>query len=52
MPTDTLDAPLIELTDPALARPIQPALLGARADVIAAARDLLAVPEAALTRPW
>jgi DinB superfamily len=52
MTTQTLDAPILENTDPALARPLPPALAGARADVIAAARDLLAIPEAALTRPW
>jgi hypothetical protein len=52
MTSDTLDAPLLERTDPSLARPLPPALVGARADVIAAARDLLAIPEAALARPW
>ncbi|MFI5226576.1 MAG: DinB family protein [Candidatus Limnocylindrales bacterium] len=48
----TLDAPFLENTDPTLARLLPAALAGARADVIAAARDLLAIPEAALTRPW
>ncbi len=48
----TLDAPFLENTDPALARPLPIALTGARADVIAAARDLLAVPETSLTRTW
>jgi hypothetical protein len=52
MTTARQDAPLIEHTDPSLARPLPAALVGARADVIAAARDLLAIPEAALTRPW
>ena len=52
MTTEPLDAPLFDDTDPSLARPLQPALVGARADVVAAARDLLAIPEAALTRPW
>ncbi len=47
-----LDAPLLERTDPSLARPLPPALASARADVVAAGRDLLAIPEAALTRPW
>jgi hypothetical protein len=47
-----LDAPLLELTDASHARPLPAALGGARAEAIAAARDLLAIPEAALTRPW
>jgi hypothetical protein len=47
-----LDAPLIERTDDSLARPIPRGLVGARATVVAAARDLLAIPEASLTRPW
>ena len=46
------DAPLLDFTDDSLARPLHPALVGARADVIAAARDVIAVPEAALTLPW
>ena len=50
--SEALDAPLIELTDPSLVRPLAPALVRARTDVIAAARDLLAVPESALARPW
>jgi hypothetical protein len=52
MTNEMLDAPLLDRTDPALARPLPPALAGARADVIASAQDLLAIPEAALTRPW
>jgi hypothetical protein len=52
MTHDTLDAPLLDRTDPSLARPLQPALVGARADVLAAAHDLLAIPETALARPW
>lgn len=52
MMTDPIDAPLLENTDDALARPIPAALMSARADVVAAARDLLAIPEAALTKPW
>ena len=47
-----IDAPFLENTDPALARPLPAALAGARRDVVAAARDLLAIPEAALSRPW
>lgn len=48
----TLDAPLVGHTDPSLARSFPGALAGARADVVAAARDLLAIPETALTRAW
>jgi hypothetical protein len=47
-----LDAPLLERTDDALARPLPLALTRARADVVAAARELLAIPETALTKPW
>jgi hypothetical protein len=47
-----LDAPLLELTDASIARPLPPALADARRDVVSAARDLLAIPEASLTRPW
>src|SRR5450631_3635253 len=46
------DAPLYDLTDPALVRPLPEALAVARADVLAAARDLLAIPGSALTLPW
>jgi DinB family protein len=52
MTTEILDAPLLQHTDPSLARPLAPALVGARSDVIAAARDVLAIPEAALELPW
>jgi hypothetical protein len=52
MTTDMLNTPLLENTDPSLARPVPEALVGARADVIAAALDLLAIPESALTRVW
>ena len=52
MTTDALDAPLLEQTDASLSRPLHPALIGARTDVIAAAADLMEIPEAALTRPW
>ncbi len=53
MTTSTVvDAPLLDLTDDSLARPLPAALHGARADVLAAAADLLAIPEASLTRPW
>ena len=47
-----LDAPLLERTDDALARPLPEALTRARIDAAAAVADLLAIPEAALTKPW
>jgi hypothetical protein len=52
MNVETIDAPLLEHTDPSLARPLPAALARARADVIAGAHDLLALPETALVRPW
>lgn len=52
MTTAELDRPLLELTDPSLARPLAPAIGRARADAIAAARAILAIPESALGRPW
>jgi hypothetical protein len=52
MTDDRIDALLYRWTDDALARPLHPALVGARADVTAAAQGLLAIPEAALPRPW
>ena len=50
--TRPLDAPLLDATDPALARPLAGDLARARSDVLAAGRDLLATPEWALDRPW
>jgi hypothetical protein len=52
MTTEDLDAPLLDRTDPSTSRPLPPALVAARANVIAGVRDVLAVPDAALTRPW
>lgn len=52
MTNETLDAPLLDRTDASLARPLPPALAGARDDVITAAYDLIAIPEDAITRPW
>jgi hypothetical protein len=52
MTTQLRDAPLLDRTDPAIVRPLPPALIAARADVLAAAHDLLAIPESALARPW
>jgi hypothetical protein len=47
-----LDTPLLEHTDDALARPLPEELTRAREHIELAARDLLAIPEDALTRPW
>jgi hypothetical protein len=52
MTSDMLNTPLLENSDPSLARPLPEGLVGARADVIVAARDLLAIPEGALARVW
>lgn len=52
MTTAPLDAPLLERTDPSLARPLPAALTRARVDALAAASDLLTVTEAALAKPW
>jgi hypothetical protein len=50
--TPPLDAPLLDHTDDALARPLPAAVEAARRDITAAARTLLALPQAALVRPW
>lgn len=47
-----MNRPLLELTDPALARPLPAALSRARANILAATHDLLAIPESSLTKPW
>jgi hypothetical protein len=52
MTTEPADDPLFRYTDSSLARPIPPALLGARADVLAAVADLGTIPDAALARVW
>jgi hypothetical protein len=52
MTTATLDAPLLDRTDDALARPLPAALVGARRDVLTAAAHLASIPEDALPRPW
>jgi DinB superfamily len=49
---DRLDAPLLDHTDDAVARPIPPEIVRARQDITAAARDLRSLPESSLTRPW
>jgi hypothetical protein len=46
------DAPLLERTDPALARPLPDELARARADIVAAATDVLALPPTGLDQPW
>ena len=50
--TTTIDTPFLELTADLPTRPLPSALATARDDVLAAARDLLAIPEAALPKPW
>jgi len=52
MTTDLVDAPLFELTDSALARPLPVELARARAEVLAAATDILATPVATLAGLW
>ena len=52
MTTSIVDAPLLDNTDDALARPLSPPLDRARADVVAAAVELLTIPELALTKSW
>jgi hypothetical protein len=46
------DDPLSRFTDDALDRPIPGAIVAARADLMAAVRELRTIPDAALTRPW
>ena len=46
------DDPLLQFTDAELARPLPEALLTARADVLAAVRELRTIPDAKLTREW
>jgi hypothetical protein len=50
--TQPLDAPLLDATDATLARPLAEGLAIARADVVAAASDVLATPESSLDRAW
>jgi hypothetical protein len=50
--TTPLDAPLLDRTDPLLARPLPPALARARVDVLAGCGDLIGLPEYALERTW
>ena len=50
--TTSIDPFLLEHTDDAWARPVPAALMTARDEVTAAARDLLAIPETALAKLW
>ena len=50
--TEPIDAPLLARTDPALRRPLPPAIVEARQTLRAIAGDILAIPESALARPW
>jgi hypothetical protein len=52
MSISTADAPLLRHTDPTLARPLRDAIRDARADLPEIVTDILAIPEAALVRPW
>lgn len=52
MTTRPLDSPLLERTDPALARPLPSPLIAARANVLAASKALLDLPETALAGEW
>jgi hypothetical protein len=52
MTTELVDAPLIDLTDTALARPLPDELARARTDVLAAATDILATPDSSLAGLW
>src|SRR5215510_5187869 len=52
MPTASIDQPLLDRTDPGLARPFAPALRAARADILATVADLVAIPPSALDQPW
>jgi DinB superfamily len=52
MTTTTIDPFLLDATEDAWARPLPADLAAARTEVVAAARDLLDIPEAALVKPW
>lgn len=49
---DALDRPLVDGTDPALARPLPERLRAARLEALAVAEDVLAISERALARDW
>lgn len=52
MTTPRKDDPMSRHADPASARPIPSALLAGRLDVLGVVRDLQAIMDADLTRPW
>lgn len=52
MTTSETSDPLLRFTDSIAARPLPAALLRARADVVAAIRDLRTIPDAKLAGPW
>ena len=52
MTTSDRDDPLLRYTDSRLARPLPPALLSARGDVLAAVRELRKISDSSLTKPW
>ena len=52
MTTRPLDSPLLERTDPALARALPSPLIAARANVLAAGKALLDLPESVLSGEW
>ncbi|MGI8517615.1 MAG: DinB family protein [Acidimicrobiia bacterium] len=47
-----IDGPLLDRTDPSLARPVATGLGSARSDVVAVCQELAAVPESALANEW
>ena len=48
----TIDAPLLERTDPARSRPLPSMILDARQTVRSVAEEILAIAETSLERPW
>lgn len=52
MDLDRLDAPLLAATDDAFARPLAPAIIRARSDVLAGAAALATIPTARLAGEW
>jgi hypothetical protein len=52
MTSRPIDAPLLELTDPTVARPLPGELAEARSALVAATTEFLSVPESALTDAW
>lgn len=52
MTTDPALAPIERYTDPAWIRPIPPALVAARSEVLATVRELATITDAQLATPW